>query len=253
MKIANFSTSRYWFYFFLVVAIVIKFFLFIYVFTVIPQDVMKPDSLMYLKAAASIRDFILYPSHGLTHSMQPMPGYPSVLAFCLYGLGLTIHQMIFIQIFLNFLTAFVVARIARLINPSWGALSALIVLLDLPLTIYSQIILTEAVFVLVISWFIFCFYRYLEIPEYKRLILAAFVLALSIYIRPITCYLPWLVAVFIIYSRCAGHWKKNLIHAGLIVLVVYGLCFPWQYRNFKRYGDFRISSIAESTLSHTHS
>ena len=248
MKTTNLSTSRYWFYFFLLVAITIKFSLFFYIFAVIPQAVIKPDSLLYLQSANSIRDFILHPEHGLIHSMQPMPGYPSVLAFCLYGLGLSIHQMIFIQIILNFLTAFVVARIARSINPNWASVSAILVLLDLPLTIYSQVILTEAVFVLVLSCFILCFHRYLVSPNYRRLILAAFVLALCIYTRPISCYLPWLVAAFIIYSRCGGHWKKNLIHAGLIVLVVYGLCLPWQYRNLKRYGDFRISSIAQSTL-----
>jgi hypothetical protein len=127
----NVRQGRYWFYFFLIVVIGIKFFFF-YTVTVIPQAVFEPDSSVYLQAADSIRDFFLHPQHGLTHNSYPMPGYPLILAFCLYGLGLSIHQMAFIQILLNFLTAFVVARIARSINPNWAALSALIVLLDLP-------------------------------------------------------------------------------------------------------------------------
>lgn len=247
-KTTDVSTGRYWFYFFLFVAIVFKFSFFFYVVTVVPGAVIKPDSFLYLRAADSIRDFFLNPQHGLTHSAYSLPGYPLILAFCLYGLGLSIYQMILIQIFLNFLTAFIVARIARAINPNWALLSALIVLLDVPLTIYSQVILTESVFILVLSCFILCFHRYLEVPSYRRLILAALTLALCLYIRPITCYLPWLVAVFIIFSNCAGHWKKDLAHACLLVLVCYGLCFPWQYRNLKRYGDARMSSIAEATL-----
>jgi 4-amino-4-deoxy-L-arabinose transferase-like glycosyltransferase len=248
MKTTNVSTGRYWFYFFLLVAIAFKFSLFFYIVTVMPGAVLKPDSFLYLQGADSIRNFFLHPQYGLTHSAYSLPGYPLILAGCLYGLGLSIYQMVFIQILLNFLTAFVVARIARSINPNWAALSALIVLLDLPLTVYSQIILTEAVFILVLSCFILCLNRYLAIPSYRRLILAAFILVLCMYIRPITCYLPWLVAAFIICLGSAGHWKKNLAHACLLVLVCYGLCLPWQYRNFKRYGDARMSSIAESTF-----
>jgi len=249
MKTTNVSTGRYWFYFFLLVAAVtFKFSLFFYIVNVIPGAFIEPDSPLYLQAADSIRDFFLHPGHGLTYTSQAMPGYPLILAGCLYGLGLLIHQMIFIQILLNFLTAFVVARIARSINPNWAAVSALIVLLDLPLTVYSQLIMTESVFILVLSCFILCFHRYLIIPSYRRLIFAVFTLVLCVYIRPIVCYLAWPVAAFIICFRCAGHWKKNLAHACLVILIFYGLCLPWQYRNFKRYGDVRMSSIADRTF-----
>jgi len=248
IKIINVSIGRYWFYFFLIVAIVIKFSLFFYIVTVIPVAVIDPDSPVYFQGADSIRAFLLHPQYGLTHNSQACPGYPLILAFFMYGLGFSVLQVVFIQILLNFLTAFVVARIARSINPDWAAISALIVLLDVPLTAYSQLIMTESVFILVLSVFILCFHRYLAIPSYRRLIFAALMLVLCVYIRPIVCYLSWVVAAFIIYFRCAGHWRKNMAHACVLILIFYGLCFPWQYRNFKRYGDARMSSIAEHTF-----
>lgn len=127
--------GRHWFYFFLLVAIVFKFSFFFYMLHVMPQAFIEPDSPVYFQGADAIRSFFSHPENGLTHHTQALPGYPLILAFCLYGLGLSIHQMIFIQVLLNFLTAFVVYRIARSINPPWAPMSALIVLLDLPLTV----------------------------------------------------------------------------------------------------------------------
>ena len=248
MKTINISAGRYWFYFFLIFAIVIKFSLFFYILTNTPRAFLMEDSPIYLTAANSFLDFIIHPQHGLTHSQYPMPGYPLILTVCLYALGLSIYQIVLIQIILNLFTAFIVSRIARSINPDWGPLSALIVLLDLPLTVYSQTILTEAFFIFAVSCFIYCFNRYLLIPSLRRLVLAALTLVFCVYIRPIACYLPWPVAFFIVFLGTTGHWKRNLCHACLLIIIFMGLTIPWQYRNYKRYGDIRLSTISVSTI-----
>jgi len=79
IKIINVSIGRYWFYFFLIVAIVIKFSLFFYIVTVIPVAVIDPDSPVYFQGADSIRAFLLHPQYGLTHNSQACPGYPPKL------------------------------------------------------------------------------------------------------------------------------------------------------------------------------
>ena len=251
-KTAQVTTGRWGFYFFLAVAVAIKFWLFFHIINRIPGAVLDPDSYQYLFDGESIRNFFLRPELGLTNSRLPTPGYPLFLAICRHGLGLGIHQVIFMQILLNFVAALLVSRIAWSLNPRWEMLSAFIVLLDIPLTVYSQLIMTESLFIVVLACFILNFHRYLLLPSYQRLILAALFCTLCVYVRPIAYFLAWPAAAFIIYSRCPGNWKKTLIHAGLVILIFYGLCLPWQYRNLKRYGDFRMSSIADQT-SKVHS
>lgn len=242
-------TERPWFYSLLIFAAVLKFALFFYIITMIPEAFLDPDSPRYLKAADSIHTFFLYPAGGLTHSMKPLPGYPLILAFWQYVLGLSLHQVIFVQILFNFFTAVIVARIAHSLNPKWEVWGLFIVLLDVPLTIYSQMIMTESFFVFALACFILCFHRYLRTPSYRRLMGAILVLVICGFIRPVAYYLPLVVAAFVVFSRCAGHWKKTLAHACLILLIFYGLSLPWKYRNYKRFGDARMSSIGDVTIN----
>lgn len=141
-----------------------------------------------------------------------------------------------------------VAKIARSINPKWEILSLFIVLFDTPLTIYSQLIMTESIFIFALVYFIYCFHQYITTPGYKLLIGATLALTVCGFIRPVAYFLPLVVAAFVICFRSAGNWKKSLIHAILILLVFYGLGLPWKYRNYKRYGDARLSSIGNVTV-----
>ena len=248
MKLSDMKTGYRWFWFFIFVAAAIKFSLFYYIYTVIPLNFREQDSPVYLQGAESIWNFYLHPEQGLEHNNQAMPGYPLFLSLCLYGFKLAIHHVIFIQVFLNFVAAFVVSRIARAMNPDWAPVAAIIVLLDFPLTVYSQLIMTEAVYMVALSCFILFFHRYLVKPSYRRLIFAVMTMVLCVYIRPVTCYLAWPVAAFILWFRPAGSWQKNLVHALLVIFIFYGACLPWQYRNLQRYGDPRMSRIADYTL-----
>jgi len=242
------TAEQRWFYFCILVAIVIKFSLFFYIVNVIPLAFIDGDTPVYLQGAKAIHDFLINPSHGLMHNSQALPGYPSLLALFLYGFNLSIAQIVFIQIILNFVTVFVVMKIARAINPKLEKLAGIIVLLDLPLTIYSQMIMTEAIFVTVLACVILFFHRYIVNPTYQRLLLAALLLALLLYIRPVSYFLPIFIAAFVLLSGCAGSRKQGLIHVFLILLISYGACMPWQYHNYKRFGNARMSSIGDNTI-----
>ena len=101
---------------------------------------------------------------------------------------------------MTFFAAFITFKVANLIDPKLSYLSASIVLLDPPSTIFSLMLLTDTIFLSLMSLFILTFIIYLKTEKKYFLILSALLLAVAVYFRPIGYYLGIGVTLFIIYS-----------------------------------------------------
>jgi len=187
------------------------------------------------------------PSEGLKHSLYRTPGYSLFLAVTYRCLNLPLLSVIFLQIVLNILTAIVVYKTAVSTDRRTSLLSAAIVLLDLPTTIYSSMVLTESLHLFILSLCIYAFVKYIHNRRFAWLVASAFFLGVSVYIRPVGYYLGVAIGGFVLYL-----WGKDILtgiaHAVFLLVFVYGLLGIWQYHNLKIYDKFIFSNIDNATV-----
>lgn len=229
-------------------AVVIKLSLFIHIACVDPSPIREADSFGYLNDAKALVHHFTTPSEIFKPGLYRTPGYPFFLAIFHFVYNLPLLSIIFLQFILNILTALVVFKTVSLSDRQTGLLSAAIVLLDLPTTIYSSMILTESLYVFVLSLFLYAFVRYINGRHLKWLVLAAFLLGASVYIRPVGYFLGIATAGFILYLWGIKKILTGVAHAAVALMLVYGLLVIWQYHNLKVYSEFTFSSISEATI-----
>ena len=235
------------------IAIVIKLSLFAFAVTHAPQSKFQPDTDSYIKTSqmlASRGAFAVNDERGgLVYKMFRTPGYPLFLALFNGIMKVPLNGILLIQIAMTLLTAFIVYRTALEIDPKIAPLSALIILLDPPITIFSLMILTETFFMFITSLFMLCFTLYLKRKEAVYLLLSALLLAFTAYVRPISYYLGFAVSVFIVYALRKEELKKAFSHALIFVLVMYSLLGAWQLRNYAKCDNPAFSSLEASNLA----
>ena len=240
-------THRRLFFIIIIIAVAIKLSLFAFVVISAPEGKMLPDSYRYLELSgllASKGVFALQDGNGkLIYETLRTPGYSCFLAIFHGLMKIPLNGIILIQIAMTLLTAFITYKTAIMIEPKIAFLSAVIILYDPPITIFSLTILTEALFLLFISLFMFFFVLYIKSKRAGHLIFSAFVLAVSAYVRPVAYYLGFALFFFIFYANRKERFKKVFTHALIFILVVCGLLGAWHIRNHMRCNNFVFSSV----------
>ena len=233
-------------------ALLIKLALFAYTSFLCPEGKIELDSRAYLKTAGFLADHGTFGwiSDGniLIFETFRTPGYPLFLALFHHLWHVPLAGIIFLQILLTAGAAYLTCRAAAFIHPRLGLLSGLLILLDPPTTILSLMLLTESLFLFLLTAFLYCMGTYLKNPGLRRLILSALLLVMCTYVRPVTFYLGVFVAFFVAASGFRSEWKRAVTHALIFALLVYGLLGIWQWRNYRRTGTLSFSTIVMATL-----
>ncbi|MDD2927826.1 MAG: glycosyltransferase family 39 protein [Candidatus Omnitrophica bacterium] len=231
----------------IVLAVAIKFLLLIFLTVHAPQNRFQNDSRDYLETAQALSSrgaFARIGSDGsLKYELYRTPGYPVFLAFFQGIMKFPINGIIFLQIFLAILVAGITYRTALQIDYRIAFLSAVIVLYDPPLSIFSLIVLSETLFLFLMSLFMLSFVLYLKRNKTGWVMLSAVTLVAAPYVRPISYYLGAAIALFIIYANIRGNIKRSFIHALIFLIIVYGFLGVWQVRNYQRLGQRTFCSI----------
>ncbi|MFA5255534.1 MAG: glycosyltransferase family 39 protein [Candidatus Omnitrophota bacterium] len=237
----------------LVIAVMIKLSLFAFTATTIPQSKIQPDSDSYIKTAAMLASKGLFASQDgegvLKYESFRTPGYPVFLATLNGIMKIPFNGIILIQIAMTILTAFIVYRTALEIDHKIALLSAVIILLDPPITIFSMMILTETLFLFLTALFMLFFTLYLKRRRIVFIALSALTLAFAVYVRPIGYYLGFAIALFMIYVNRKKGLRKASYHAFIFVLIVYSLIGAWQVRNYIRCDNIAFSSLERSNFA----
>ena len=231
------------------IALGIKAVVFLYITFGDPLLMMQADSYGYLSDAKAWVQYLSVPFQGLHHSFYRTPGYSLFLAIFHFWCNLPLLGIVFLQIALNILTAIIVFKIVRSMDQLTALLSAAIVLLDLPMTIFSSMILTESLYVFVLSLFLYSFIKYISVRHISWLLGSAVLLAASVYIRPVGYFLGLAVAGYILYLWGMKKVLIGLAHAGMVIVIVYGALFIWQYHNLKAHSSFTFSNIGNATIN----
>lgn len=227
--------------FIIILAIAIKLSLFVFAAIHAPQGKLLPDSYDYLKLADTIATkgvFAVQNENGtITYDTWRTPGYPVFLVIFHILMKIPLDGIILLQIAMTLLGAFFIYKTALQINPKVAFLSAAIILFDPPITLFSLTILTEPLFLLLISIFMYMFILYLKSKKTVFLLISALILAAAAYVRPIAYYLGFAVAFFIIYENGYKNFRKYIGHVLIFAAIVYSLLGIWQIRNYARCHD----------------
>lgn len=222
----------------IIIAILIKLSLFIYTSIFYPQGKFQPDSLDYLNTGTQLvsRGVFAQDYNGvLIYESRRTPGYPLFLGVLRATMKITLEGVILIQVLLTILAALIIYKAAFEIDNKIAFLSGAIVLYSPTITIFSLQILTESLYLFLISLFMLTFIRYLKNRKIKLVILSAILLVLATYVRPISYYLCGLMAIFIVYVNIRDRFWKAIFHAAVFLLLAYALLGIWQLRNHIRF------------------
>ncbi|MBL7132261.1 MAG: glycosyltransferase family 39 protein [Candidatus Omnitrophica bacterium] len=232
----------------LLIALAIKISLFIYAEIHAPQAKFQTDSIIYTQTAENLAKHGAFTRHynddgSYSPHLLRTPGYPFFLAILHGKMKIPYSGVILIQIVLTILVAFITYKTALNINPRFAYLSALIVLFDSPVTIFSLMLLTETVFLFLISIFMYLFILYLKEKKIKFIILSALIVATLTYVRPVGYFFGIATGVFIIYFMIRMKLKKLLIHLLIFLIIVYSLIGLWHLRNYRVSGKNTFSTV----------
>jgi 4-amino-4-deoxy-L-arabinose transferase-like glycosyltransferase len=152
-----------------------------------------------------------------------------------------------LQIALSCLTVYLVYKIALLVfgNAKIAAISAGMYAIEPLSVLYTSKVLTETLFTSAITLSLYYLLKYLDSGSWKDLIICAVSLAASVYVRPVSYYLPFVIALFLViwgYLKTPDK-KQALVKAGMFFIVSMGIIGAWQVRNSLVAGYPKISSI----------
>jgi 4-amino-4-deoxy-L-arabinose transferase-like glycosyltransferase len=179
------------------------------------------------------------------------PGYP---LFLIPGVLLNNVQAVtgLIQIILCGLTVLLVYRVALniFLRREIALAASLLVALD-PMSIFFSIhVLTETLSTFLIAAFVYCVLGYRGNNVFRSLFLAAVVLAASIFVRPISYYLPPLLFLIFVIIRYEEIARKKLIflYAAVFLVVSMGPALLWELRNKTVAGYAGFSAVQDVNL-----
>ncbi|MFA5275466.1 MAG: glycosyltransferase family 39 protein [Candidatus Omnitrophota bacterium] len=218
-------------------AILIKFGLFAIGTMRVPDSKFDPDTVDYLNTASTLYSDFSFASKDSNGVLKPhvlrTPGYPIFLAIVHNLMKVPLSGVIFLQVLLTILAAFILYKTTIQIDERLAVLSAIIMLYDLPVSVFSLKLMTEALFLALITLFIYIFIRYLKTGRFKFVLLSSILLVISTYVRPISYYLGIATAVFIVYANIPRNFKIAIKHALIFLIIVYSLLGVWQVRNYR--------------------
>ena len=209
-----------------------------------------PDSPGYIRPVEELMRTGRFANDGRPEIMRT-PGYPILLVPGIL-LGKPVLVTIALQVVLSLLTVWFVYRLtARMFeNENAAAAAALLYALE-PLSIlYTTLILTETLFASLVAAFFFCLVDYFKGRQaLGTLVLAALALCASVYVRPVSYYLPIPVSLALLLALLVRFKKiRYVLHAVVFLAVSLGPVAAWQVRNRIQTGYRGFSAISDLNL-----
>lgn len=176
------------------------------------------------------------------------PIYPLFLASIYSILGYKPYIPILLQLLIGSATCLFVYKVGKILfNERTALLAGLFLAFEYSNILYSNVLLTENLFIFLFVVHVFFLVKYLTTDIKKWLVYSALFLGLSTLTRPISVYFfLFLIMIFLAYFR------KNLIQGILkyftFTLIFLGVLAPWIARNYAVSGKPLVSTVQEQIL-----
>jgi hypothetical protein len=177
------------------------------------------------------------------------PGYPLliVLFYKLFGISdQTLNLIRMAQMICSMMLVFMIYKISRLFLPQYiSPIPTLLVAIYPPLVWSNSFILTESIFTLSVSLFVYQFARLLKMENIKLvdLCILGALLAVNTLIRPATVVFMLIPMLFILIRFIKERQMKiNLLRVLAVLLGFIVVMSPWWIRNAVSYQEFVVLS-----------
>lgn len=187
---------------------------------------------------------------GLPQDALRTPGYPLFIAFVYSLFGQNPWIVILTQILIDVISSVLLFIIFNnLFNTRIGLISGLIYALDPHIILHSNTFYSETLLNFVLIVFLYFISKFFKETDYKfkNLIISSLFLGLAALVKPAIAYLPYLIAVYLIFIF-RKEFKKDLLY-GITFLAFYFLAVsPWLIRNKVVFGEYFLSNSGEYNL-----
>lgn len=171
---------------------------------------------------------------GFEFGSERMPLYPLFLSAARM-INNNLFFVLFIQDLLSLISIYFVYKTGSLFSARIGIIAAILAALSLNITVYSNQILTEALFVPLFYSFVYVILKYTKTNNLLDIVKGSILLGICTLIRPLIIYLPFLLFIFIILISRYLDIKKRIGFSLVFILLFILTISPWIYRNYTVY------------------
>jgi 4-amino-4-deoxy-L-arabinose transferase-like glycosyltransferase len=217
-------------FFFLLAIVILSFVVRSFIFVTLLQknnnSWVYPDSVQYYTTAQNIAV-----GHGITNDcgdpqLYRLPGYPLFLASGVLLNGDVIDHILWLQILLSCFVPILVFFLAQVLLPQAvlvAQIAALLSAVHMGFALYSGMIMTESLFLILLLLFFILFFR-----SYWGW--AGIVLGIASLIRPVGLYVVMVALVVLLFEN--GYLLQRLRNGALLLCGWLIIIAPWLIRNF---------------------
>lgn len=213
-----------------------------------PQSILSPDTPRYEEPAISLlEDGDMQDGLPLadTQDIHVAPAYPVAIALVYALTSNDRASLVYFQVVVSLLSILVVYAIAKeVFNRNVGIAAAMLFSLDPLQFLFSQILLSETLFVffnLIAVWMgVLLISRYLTKRRFLYACLVGISLGVASLVRPVAYYLVFCVVFgLIVYHLMLRQSTVGILKVVIIVLVSFGCVVgPWHLRNGQLSGSY---------------
>jgi len=177
------------------------------------------------------------------------PAYPLFVAAIYAVVGAKPWVVLLVQIFISVGTGILVSAIAHRVTGSLQSAFITLVLAALnPLfPVMALQLMSETLFTFILAAALLVCIMAFEMRQSRRFAIAGVLLGLTALVRPVSWYLPWVVAPFILLQPKNAR-TNNVKHTFIFLGVFFLTLFPWQVRNYRTYRAYALATVADYNL-----
>lgn len=211
-----------------------------------PERFRQPDSGGYHWLATNLIQFHRFGSPSETGDwtleVNRVPGYPAFLAAVYTVFGPLPEAAILAQVLVSILTVALAYRLGKMWGgPLVGALTALLVSVDVGSIIYANQLMTETLFNCVFLAGMVAWSAMMKRGRWQYGLLGGLLLGLGTLVRPVLLY--WSAAASLLPLLYGGSLKQRMQRVFAITLTLVLVVAPWMARNHAVTGRMELSTI----------
>jgi 4-amino-4-deoxy-L-arabinose transferase-like glycosyltransferase len=158
--------------------------------------------------------------------------------------------VIFFQLLLGSATSALTLLLARALRFSTvvGVAAALVAALDPVSAMTSNLLLTETLFTALLTTALALIALHWHFSGLRWLVAGAVLLGLAALVRPVSQFLPLVLAPVVLAASYRRGARAGLIAVVLFLAISMGITYSWAYRNYQASALFTLSTVSDTNL-----